>query len=140
MNFDPESLRTENRAHWEKSAPGWGGQRDNMQRQTEPVTAWLLDARDLRAGLTVLELAAGPGDVGLAVAERVRPGGRVLATDGSEGMVEVLRARAAEPGPADTRGPRVMAAEFPCDREAASIDAAVCRWGFMLMADPAAAL
>src|SRR3954471_1892405 len=140
MNFDPESFRTENRAHWEKSAPGWGAQRDNMQRQTEPVTAWLLDALDLRPGLTVLELAAGPGDVGLAVAERVRPGGRVIATDGAEGVVEVLGPRAAERGLDDPVEPRVMDAEFPFDLEAASVDAAVCRWGFMLMADPAAAL
>src|SRR3954471_3591122 len=140
MSFDPETFRTENREHWEKSAPGWGTQRDNMERQTEPVTAWLLDALDLRPGLTVLELAAGPGDVGLAAAERVRPGGRVIATDGSEGMVEIVRARAAERGLGDVVEPRVMDAEFPFDLDAASCDAAVCRWGFMLMVDPGAAL
>jgi SAM-dependent methyltransferase len=140
MSFDPESFRTENRAHWEKSAPGWGAQRDNMERQTEPVTAWLLDALDLRPGLTVLELAAGPGDAGLAAAERVRPGGKIIATDGSDGMVEILGARARERGLDDVVEPRVMDAEFPFDLDAASFDAAVCRWGFMLMADPGAAL
>src|SRR6476469_4923855 len=124
MSFDPESFRTENRAHWEKSAAGWGAQRDNMQRQTEPVTAWLLDALDLRPGLTVLELAAGPGDVGRAVAERARPGGRVIATAGSQGMVEILRARAAERGLGDAVEPRVMDAEFPFDLDAASAAAA----------------
>src|SRR4051812_50057840 len=98
MNFDPESFRTENRAHWEKSAPGWGSQRDNMQRQTEPVTAWLLDAVDLRPCLTVLELAPGPCDVRLAVAGRVRPSGRGMATDRPEGEGGGLR-----PSPAASR-------------------------------------
>src|SRR3954447_14921453 len=127
MSFDPESFRTENRAHWEKSAAGWGAQRDNMERQTEPVTAWLLDALDLRPGLTVLEVAAGPADVGLAAAQRVRPGGRVIATDGAEAMVEILRAPAAERGLDDVVEARVMDAEFPFDLDAASVDAAVCR-------------
>src|SRR3954470_24363349 len=98
MSFDPEAFRAENREHWERSAPGWGAQRDNMERQTRAVTGWLLNALDLRAGLTVLELAAGPGDVGLAAAECVKPGGRVIATDGAQAMVEILRSRAAERG------------------------------------------
>src|SRR3954468_7712416 len=140
MSFDPETFRAENREHWERSAPGWGAQRDNMERQTGPVTAWLLDALDLRGGLTVLELAAGPGDVGLAAAPRVRPGGRLIATDGSEGMVEILRTRAAERGLDDVVEARVMDAEWTFDLEAASCDAAICRWGFMLMADPGSAL
>ena len=140
MSFDPEAFRAENREHWEKSAPGWGSQRDNMESQTGAVTAWLLDALDLRPGLTVLELAAGPGDVGMAAAARLRPGGRIIATDGSDAMIEILRARAAERGLDDVIEPRVMDAEFPFDLDAATVDAAVCRWGFMLMADPGAAL
>src|SRR3954447_8439878 len=98
MSFDPETFRAENREHWERSAPGWGAQRDNMERQTEPVTTWLLDALDLRGALTVLQPAAAPGDAGLAAAPRLRPGGRMIATDGSDGMVEILRARAGEGG------------------------------------------
>src|SRR3954447_2447941 len=140
MSFDPETFRAENREHWERSAPGWAAQRDNMERLTEPVTAWLLDALDLRPGLTVLELAAGPGDVGLAAAPRIRPGGRLIATDGSQGMVEILSARAAGGALDDVVDARVMDAEWTFDLETASCDAAVCRWGFMLMADPGSAL
>src|SRR5690349_1653858 len=102
MSFDPESFQAEMRDHWERSAPGWGAQSDQMSRQTAPVTTWLLDALELEPGQTVLELAGGPGDVGLAAAERVRPGGRVISTDASDGMVELARERARARGLDDT--------------------------------------
>jgi len=140
MSFDPEVFQAEMRDHWERSAPGWGAQSDQMSRQTEPVTAWLLDALELEPGQTVLELAGGPADVGLAAAERVRPGGRVISTDASEGMVEFARKRARARGLDDTFEVRAMDAERSFDIDTATIDAVVCRWGFMLMADPGTAL
>jgi len=140
MSFDPETFQAESREHWERSAPGWGAQSDQMSRQTEAVTRWLLDALELAPGRTVLELAGGPGDVGLAAAERVRPGGRVIITDGSERMAELAGERARARGLDDVVEVRPMDAERSFDLDAASVDAVVCRWGFMLMADPGTAL
>src|SRR3954454_13462005 len=140
MSFDPEAFRAESRDRWERSAPGWGNQQQQMNRQTEPVTRWLLDALDLQPGQTVLELACGPGDAGIAAAARLRPGGRLIATDGAQAMVDLVAQRARDEGLDDVVEPRAMDAEFPFDLDAASFDAALCRWGYMLMADPGAAL
>jgi SAM-dependent methyltransferase len=140
MSFDPEAFRAESRDRWDRSAPGWGAQQEQMTRQTAPVTAWLLDALDLKPGQTVLELAGGPGDAGLAAAERIRPGGRLFATDASPAMVELLTERAHRLGLDEVVEPRVMDAEWSFDLDAASVDAVVVRWGYMLMADPGAAL
>jgi SAM-dependent methyltransferase len=102
----------------------------------EPVSRWLVDHVDPRPGQTVLELAAGLGDTGLMAAERVRPGGRVIITDGAEAMVEAARARV---GDADDIEVRVMEAEW-IDLETASVDGVLCRFGLMLLVDPETAL
>jgi SAM-dependent methyltransferase len=139
MAQDPDDFRSAARDRWERAAQGWGNQRGWWDRSTEPVSAWMIDAIDPQPGQTILELAAGPGDVGLRIAERIKPDGRVIATDGAEAMVEVLRERAQARGLAGVVEARAMEAEW-IDLPAASVDAVVCRWGYMLLADPGAAL
>jgi SAM-dependent methyltransferase len=102
------------------------------------VSAWLVDAVDPQPGQTILELAAGLGDTGLEAAERVGPEGKVIITDGAEAMVEAARARAEALGAGNVEA-RAMEAEW-IDLSAASVDGVVCRWGYMLLADPEAAL
>ncbi|MEZ5123450.1 MAG: methyltransferase domain-containing protein [Solirubrobacterales bacterium] len=136
---DPDEFRATARERWERAAQGWGNQRGWWDRSTEPVSRWLIDAIDPQPGQTILELTAGPGDVGLRIAERIAPDGRVIATDGAEAMVEVLRERAQARGLADVVEAKSMEAEW-IDLAAATVDAAVCRWGYMLLADPGAAL
>ncbi len=109
-----------------------------MERATAPVSHWLVGAIAPRPGQTVLELAAGPGDTGFVVAELVRPGGRLICTDGAEAMVEAARRRAEALG-LDNVEFRTMEAEW-IDQDAASVDAVLCRFGYMLLADPEAAL
>src|SRR5689334_15282092 len=121
MSFDPEAFRAESRDRWERSAPGWGAQQQTMSRQTEPVTAWLLDALELQPGQTVLELASGPGDVGLAAAERIQPGGRLIATDAAQGMVDIVARRVREAGLEDVVEAKTMDAEWTFDLDAASV-------------------
>jgi SAM-dependent methyltransferase len=136
--MDPEEYRAESRERWSSVASGWGAHRDRMGEATAPVTDWLVDALQLSPGSTILELACGPGDVGLRAAERVRPGGKLIATDVSEQMIALVRERVEQLGLDDVEA-RVMEAEW-IDLSAASVDAVVCRWGFMLLADPAASL
>jgi SAM-dependent methyltransferase len=105
-------------------------------RDTMPVTAALLEALALQPGETLLEVAAGTGDVGLQAVEQLRPGGRAILTDGAQGMVAAME-RAA--GGAPDVEVRAMEAEW-LDLAAASVDAVVSRWGYMLLADPETAL
>jgi SAM-dependent methyltransferase len=136
--MDAEAFRADSRDRWEAAAPGWIRDRGSMQRDAMEVSRWMLDAARLQPGHTVLELAAGPGDTGLMAAELVAPGGRAIITDGVEAMVEAAAARAAEVGATNVEV-RAMEAEW-IDLPTASVDAVLCRWGYMLLADPEAAL
>lgn len=139
MQEDPEAYRERSRDRWERAAEGWGSHADAWDRFSRPVTQWLVDALEPQPGQRVLELAAGPGDVGLLLAELVSPGGSVVLTDGAEAMVEAATARATARGLSDVVEVRAMEAEW-IDLPAASVDAVACRWGYMLLADPDAAL
>lgn len=136
--MDHEAFRVESRTRWEAAAEGWTRRADAFAAATEPVTQWLVDAIDPQPGQTILELGAGLGDVGLAAARRVAPTGRVLITDGAEAMVAAARARAERLGITNVEM-RAMELEW-IDLSAATVDGILCRWGYMLLADPEAAL
>lgn len=135
---DADELRAQIAERWERAAKGWGAQRPNLQAAAEPVSQWLVERVDPQPGLRMLELAAGPGDTGLRAAELLRPMGTMIVTDQSEGMVEVARARAQELGITNVEF-KVMDAEW-IDLPTADVDGVLCRWGYMLLADPDAAL
>ena len=136
--IDIEGYRRASLDQWERSAGGWGARSGQMRRWTAPVSQWMIEAISPQPGQTVLELAAGPGETGLLAAEMVAPGGRVIVSDFAEPMVDVARGRARELGVGNVDF-RTLNAES-VDLDAASVDAILCRWGFMLVADPAAAL
>lgn len=137
--MDPETFRAQSRERWERAAAGWSAVRDAHTRDTAPVTERLLDDAAVGPGMTVLDVAAGPGAVGLAAARRVGPSGKVIVTDGAEAMVATAAGWAAELGLGDVVETRAMEAEW-LDLPAASVDAVVCRWALMLLADPEAGL
>ena len=136
--MDAEAYRADARERWEEAAAGWAREREAFQRDAMEVSRWLLEAADLQPGHTVLELAAGPADTGLMAAELVAPGGKAIITDNADAMLEAARARAKEVGATNVEI-RPMEAEW-IDLPTASVDAVLCRWGYMLLADPEAAL
>ena len=115
-----------------------GFDRGALQAVAMPVSRWLADAVRPQPGHRILELAAGPGDTGFLVAELIAPGGTLICSDASEGMLDAARARADELGVQNVEF-RVLDAEW-IDLPTATIDGVLCRWGYMLLADPAAAL
>jgi ubiquinone/menaquinone biosynthesis C-methylase UbiE len=135
MADDP---REKSRADWDQVAPAWEQNRDFMWATTRHVGEWLVDNVGAGQGDTILDIAGGPGDNGFLAAERVGPSGRVVETDFAPQMVEVAARRAAELGLANVET-RVLDAER-MDLDDDSVDGVICRWGFMLMQDPAAAL
>jgi SAM-dependent methyltransferase len=135
---DLDAYREESRATWGEMSVGWEDRREWLMAITGAVNEWLLDRTDPQPGQTVLELAAGTGDLGLRAGERVGDGGRVISTDFAPEMVDVAR-RQGEARGAQNVEFRVMDAER-IDLDDASVDAVLCRWGYMLMADPAQAL
>jgi SAM-dependent methyltransferase len=98
----------------------------------------MIEHARLQPGQRVLELAAGPGDTGFLAAELIRPGGVLLSTDGTENMLEVARARAAQLGIDNVEFKRIELEWI--DLPTASVDAVLCKWGLMFSVDPEAAL
>jgi ubiquinone/menaquinone biosynthesis C-methylase UbiE len=86
----------------------------------------------------VLELAAGLGETGMLAAELVAPIGGVVISDQAEAMLLGARKRAEALGLTNVEF-QVMNAEW-IDFPVASVDAVLCRWGYMLMSDPQTAL
>jgi SAM-dependent methyltransferase len=125
-------------ARWDGMAAGWKATRADFQRAMEPVSQWLVEAIHPQPGHRVLELAAGLGDTGLLAAQVVAPGGSVLITDGSENMLAAAREHAEEVGATNVEL-RTMQAEW-IDLPTASVDGVICRFGYMLLLDPEAAL
>ena len=138
MSFDPDAYRAGARETWERAAPGWRERRAALQAVAMPVSRWMSDAVRPQPGHRLLELAAGAGDTGFLVAELIQPGGTLICSDASEGMLDAARGRAEELGVTGVEF-KLLEAEW-IDLPAASVDGVLCRWGYMLLADPSAAL
>jgi len=134
---DLDEYRADSLASWNEAAPSWGKRHDWLFEQTRPVTERIVEALGPGPGESILELAAGPGDLGLSIAERVAPAGRLVSSDFSPEMVALARENGTARGLTNVEY-RVLDAER-LDLADGSVDGVVCRWGFMLMADPAAA-
>lgn len=102
------------------------------------VSDWLIGRAGPRPGQVVLELAAGPGGLGHRVARTVGVNGRVISTDFAPEMVEAARRLGAQRGVDNAEYRTLDAERMELDDD--SVDAVLCRSGFMLMADPLAAL
>ncbi|MGH2762861.1 MAG: class I SAM-dependent methyltransferase [Thermoleophilaceae bacterium] len=136
--MEPEDYRRATYETWEAMAPGWERRRDYIWETSRAVGEWMVRELDSRPGDTVLELGAGPGDTGFAATAALGDDGRLISTDFSPDMVEVARRRGAELGRRNVDY-RVMDAER-IELDSDSVDGVLCRFGYMLMADAAAAL
>jgi SAM-dependent methyltransferase len=135
---EASAYRAQSRTSWQAAATAWEREQAAVSHAARNITPWLVDHLELEAGQAVLELAAGTGETGLRAAAVVGPNGRVIETDQAPAMVEAALRAAADRGLANVEA-RVMDAEH-LDLADGSVDAVVCRWGLMLMADPAACL
>ena len=140
MTLQPtlEETRQTSWAVWQAMAPGWDRKANFIWDASRVVGEWLVAKLDPRPGQIVLELAAGSGDTGFLAARLIGKTGRLISTDFSPEMVEVARRRAKEIGITNADF-RVLDAERN-DLDADSVDGVLCRWGYMLMVDPEAAL
>ncbi len=136
--MEPEEYRRTSYEIWGAMARGWESWRPQLHDALAPVREWLIRELDPRPGETILELSAGVGDTGFAAAAIVGERGRLISSDFSPAMVEVARRRSAQLGVRNVEH-RVIDAER-IELDADSVDGVLCQSGYMLMADPAAAL
>jgi SAM-dependent methyltransferase len=131
------ALRERLHGMWSAVAAGWGFHADYVEMRGSEVTQVMLDRVRPQPGERVLELACGAGDVGIAAARRVEPGGEVVLSDVAPAMTAIAAARVVDTGLAN-----VAVRELDLERidePDVSYDVVVCREGLMFAIDPAAA-
>jgi ubiquinone/menaquinone biosynthesis C-methylase UbiE len=122
---------------WDSIAGGWVKERDAINQMEYPVTERMLEALAVHPGDTILELCAGPGEVGLTLARR-HPDVNVVVTDFAPRMIQAASNAAKERGLTNVEC-RVVDAQ-DVDLPDASVDGVLCRCGLMLVPDIGKAL
>jgi SAM-dependent methyltransferase len=136
--IDPSEFKTTQRAMWSAIAAGWKKWWPKFESGAQPLNDRLVALARVQPGMRVLDVATGIGEPALTAARAVGPKGSVLAVDLAPQMVALARERARDAGRANVEF-REMDAE-KLELEPASFDAALSRWGIMLLYDPMAAL
>ncbi|MFL5840052.1 MAG: class I SAM-dependent methyltransferase [Thermoleophilaceae bacterium] len=134
---DQSDRRAQLRGMWASVAPAWGEHADYADTRGAAAAERMLDLTAPQPGDRVLELACGPGGLGLAAAARVAPGGEVVLSDVVPEMTAIAAARADERGLTNVSA-RVLDIE-QIDEPNASYDVVLCREGLMFATDPARA-
>ena len=137
----PTAEQVRNRVHqmWGSVAESWGQHADHVEQRAEAVTRAMMDAVAPAPGDEVLELACGAGGLGLALADQVGPGGRVVLSDVAPEMVAIATERAAGRNRIDGVSAEVTARVVDLEQielPDASFDIVVCREGLMFALDP----
>jgi SAM-dependent methyltransferase len=120
------------RSIWAAVAPAWSENAAFLDARGIGMTARMLELAAPRPGDRVLELACGPGSVGLAAAELVRPNGKVVMSDFVPEMLAIAEARIDGTPNVSTR---VLDLE-EIDEPDEAYDVVLCRDGLMLAPDP----
>lgn len=131
-------LAERTRDDWDGAAEAWSQWEPHIAAFLWPVTQRLIEAADIQPGHHVLDAGCGVGDPTLAVALRVGPGGRVLAIDPAQRMIDTAqrRARAMELDNVEFRAAWVDDLQPPPK----PFDAVVGRFSFIFSPDVCAAL
>jgi SAM-dependent methyltransferase len=132
-----DELRIRLRGMWSAVAGSWAEHAGYVDARCAPLTQRMLDLSTPQPGERVLELACGPGGVGLAAAHRIGPDGEVVMSDAVARMTEIAAARAAAMGLTNVT-PRTLDLER-IEQPDDSYDVVLCREGLMFAVDPARA-
>jgi ubiquinone/menaquinone biosynthesis C-methylase UbiE len=133
--MDPRLQRRVQRYGWDKAS---GFYEDSWKEQLKPAQDKLMEMIDLRPGEKVLETACGTGLVTERIAKSVEPDGKVIATDLSDGMLELATSRVSGNGYGHVEFSRMDAENLNVDDE--RFDVAISALGLMYVPDPVASL
>jgi SAM-dependent methyltransferase len=136
--MESNEFRLASHAVWEAMAPGWEERHGWFETAARPVTERMLEVLQVNPGETILELAAGTGVVGFSALGALGGDTRLIVSDFAPAMVEAARRQGVGLGfeHIDYRVLDAEALELPDE----SVDGVLCRWGYMLLANPARAL
>jgi len=136
--METTQLRTQLHGMWASVAPAWADHADYADTRGAVITARLLELSAPGPGERVLELACGPGGVGIAAAGLVGPAGEVVLSDVAAEMTAIAAARAAAAGLGNVRTLTLDLDDLGQPDQA--YDVVLCREGLMFALDPAHAV
>ena len=123
---------------WSETAPYWEKHRAIIREMFAPVTQALIEDAKITRGSAVLDVATGPGEPALALAELVGIEGKVLGIDAVSGMAEAARREAERRRLHNARFAVASADALPAD--ANTFNAVVSRFGVMFFPSPVDAI
>ncbi len=133
--MEPRLQRRVQRYGWDKAAEFY---EDSWKKQLKPAQDKLLEMAAMKPGDMVLETACGTGLITLQAASIVEPGGKIVATDLSAGMLKLAEKRAHQEGVNNVSFHRMDAEKLDLDEN--QFDGSLCGLGLMYVPDPVQAL
>jgi ubiquinone/menaquinone biosynthesis C-methylase UbiE len=123
---------------WSESAKYWEMHAQTIRTMFAPLTRALIEEAGIIEGHAVLDVAGGPGEPSLTIAEIVGPTGSVTCTDAVAEMVAAAQSEAVRRGLNNISFQQCLADSLPFEKN--SFDAAVSRLGVMFFPDPLSAV
>lgn len=127
-----DEVREQQRATWDRFAGGWKKWDRLVVEMLQPTGDEMIRTLALQEDGEHLEVAAGTGEPGLSIAERL-PRGRVVLTDLSAGMLATAEANAQARGLQNVEVRECGADALPFADS--TFDTVGCRFGFMFFPD-----
>jgi ubiquinone/menaquinone biosynthesis C-methylase UbiE len=125
-------IREQQKEVWNRFSQGWKKWDDLTMDFLQPMAAEIIRLIKPKPADVVLDVASGTGEPALTIASMVT-GGKVVATDLAEGMLEVAKENAARRGIRNFEVVVCDVCELPFPDN--SFDAVSCRLGFMFFPD-----
>ncbi|TAL77332.1 MAG: methyltransferase domain-containing protein [Bacteroidetes bacterium] len=125
-------IREQQKEMWNRFSPGWKKWDDLSMDFLKPMADEIIQLLKPKDTDLVLDVASGTGEPGLTIATMLR-GGKVIATDLAEGMLEVAKENAVRRGIKNFDIVACDVCELPFPDN--SFDAISCRLGFMFFPD-----
>src|SRR5438093_656753 len=129
MQHDKDAI-----GHWSQSAPYWEKHREMIRAMFAPITQALIEDTQIVSGHSVLDVATGPGEPALSIAEVVGPNGSVVGTDPAPQMIAAAGRAAHRSQLSNARFEIAFANDLPFPAD--TFDAAVSRFGVMFFPSP----
>jgi len=125
-------IREQQKEVWNRFSPGWKKWDELTMDFLKPMGDEIIQLIKPKDSDVVLDVASGTGEPGLSIATMLR-GGKVVATDLAEGMLEVALENAVRRGIKNFETLICDVCELPFPDN--SFDAISCRFGFMFFPD-----
>jgi len=120
---------------WSGAAPFWEKHREIIRQMFSEITQGLIADAGVGRGQAVLDVATGPGEPALSVAEVVGAEGKVCGIDPVAGMVAAARRAAEQLALKNVQFEVAFADQLPFSAD--TFDAVISRFGVMFFPSPA---